>query len=62
MDKVMDINGSCQIEEDGSHTVIIAITGISSEEMAKHVGLWARAALRRHTSELGESIPAPTHQ
>ena len=57
--QTLDIASLHQIEQDGTHTVLIQMSGMSSLEQAQRISDWARAALIANVSKIGERDPNP---
>ena len=49
----IDLRSSHQQETDGSHTVMLTISGIPSMEWANKVSGWMQTAIRAHAHEIG---------
>lgn len=49
----IDLYSSHRQEADGSHTVMLTISGLPSMEWANRVSLWIRSAIREHANEIG---------
>jgi hypothetical protein len=59
----IDLVSSHQIEEDGSHTVMLTISGLPSLEASNRVSMWLRDAIRENANKIGWRDPQPpTHQ
>ena len=57
--QALDISSSHQVEQDGTHTVLIQMSGMASLEQAQRISDWARAALMANVSKIGERDPNP---
>ena len=58
----IDLRSSHRVEEDGSHTVLVQISGLPSLEWANGVSLWIRDAIRDNAHKIGRLDPNPQKQ
>ncbi len=49
----IDLVSSHQQEQDGSHTVMLTISGLASMDQANRVSRWLRNSIRAHAHEIG---------
>jgi hypothetical protein len=59
----MDLRSSHRIEADGSHTVVIEMSGLPSLEMAQGISNWMRDLIRANAHKIGrlEARPPGMH-
>jgi hypothetical protein len=55
----IDLRSSHRVEDDGSHTVMVCITGLPSMDAANRVSLWMRDAIRDNAHKIGWRDPNP---
>ena len=58
-DTAIDLRSSHREENDGSHTVMITMSGIPSVEMAQEVSNWMRDLVRANAHQIGRPDPNP---
>lgn len=56
----IDLRSSHRVEGDGSHTVIIQISGLPSLAWAQRVSDWVREIIQIHAHEIGRREEAPS--
>lgn len=56
---IIDLQSSHRIEADGSHTVLVQISGIPDMEWSNRVSLWVRDAIRENAHKIGFLDPTP---
>lgn len=49
----IDLRSSHRIESDGTHTVMVTISGLPSLNKANEVSLWIRDAIRDNAAKIG---------
>lgn len=55
----LDLSASLQVEKDGTHTVLIQISGMRSLDQANMISHWAHTALKQNIHKIGERDPNP---
>lgn len=55
----MDIRCSGHQEADGTHTVVVSLTGIPTIDEALMVSEWLHRLVQRNASEIGTLEPGP---
>lgn len=55
----IDLRSSHRVEADGSHTVIVTISGLPDIDTAQRINLWMRDAIRDNAHKIGRQDPNP---
>ena len=55
----IDLRSSHRVEDDGSHTVMVSITGLPDMDTSNRVSLWIRDAIRDNAHKIGRRDPNP---
>jgi hypothetical protein len=58
----IDLVSSHRVEQDGSHTVMVTISGLPDMNAANRVSMWMRDAIRDNAHKIGRRDPNPQHQ
>lgn len=49
----IDLKSSHHVEDDGSHTVLVTVSGLPSVQLANEVSNWMRDAIRANAHKIG---------
>lgn len=55
----IDLRSSHRQEDDGSHTVMLTISGLPSLDASNRVSMWLRDAIRENAHKIGRRDPNP---
>lgn len=58
-ESTIDLRSSHRVEADGSHTVMVTISGLPTLEWAQRVGNWMRDLVRANANQIGRLDPNP---
>lgn len=58
----IDLRSSHRVEKDGTHTVMVTISGLADMNMANRVSMWMRDAIRDNAHKIGRRDPNPPRQ
>lgn len=55
----IDLRSSHRVEQDGSHTVMVTISGLPDINVANRVSAWMQEAIRDNAHKIGRRDPNP---
>jgi len=55
----IDLRSSHRVEADGTHSVMVTISGLPSLNTANFVSMWIRDAIRGNAHKIGRLDPNP---
>lgn len=58
-ENAIDLRSSHRVEADGSHTVMVTISGLPTLEWAQRIGNWMRDLIRANANQIGRLDPNP---